>query len=57
MITYGTDIAMGIYATYFLMGVVSVLLVETIVLAIVSAVMKRKTKRLKKELEWKEETI
>lgn len=50
MITYGTDIAMGIYATYFLMGVVSVLLVETIVLAIVSAVMKRKVRKMKKEL-------
>lgn len=51
MITYGTDIAMGIYATYFLMGVVSVLLVELIVLAIAAEVLKRRTKRMKQEWE------
>lgn len=51
MIYYGTDITYGIYATYFLMGVVSALLVELIVLAIVSAVMKRKVRRLRKQYE------
>lgn len=51
MISYGTDIAMGIYATFFLMGVVSVLLVELIVLAIVSAVMRRKVRKMKAQYE------
>ena len=51
MIYYGTDITYGIYATYFLMGVVSILLLELIVLAIVSAVMKRKVRKLKAQYE------
>lgn len=44
MITYGVN------AMYFYCGIVATLLVEYIVLSIVLLVLKRKTKRLKKEL-------
>lgn len=45
MILYGT------HATYFLMGVVSTLLVVGVILAIVTAVLERKAEKMKKELD------
>lgn len=50
MITYGTDITYGIYAMWFYFGIVVTLVVEGIILSIVSAVLKRRVKKLKKEL-------
>lgn len=45
MILYGT------HATYFLMGVVCTLLVMIVVLAVASAVLERKRKRMQDELD------
>lgn len=44
-------ICYGVNAMYFYCGIVATLLAELIVLAIWAAVLKRKTKRMKKELE------